>query len=114
MKFLGGFLKFLSILLMLIGTAAGTALVILGVMDDMIEPILVGIGAFLAFLFVALGVMGTGIALSQTAKLKKRVEQLEQRLWQLPLPHPPQRLSLLLSPSRSPSPSLLQILSLKL
>ena len=36
MKFLGGFLKFLSILLMLIGTAAGTALVILGVMDDMI------------------------------------------------------------------------------
>lgn len=88
MKFLGGFLKFLSILLMLIGTAAGTALVILGVMDDMIEPILVGIGAFLAFLFVALGVMGTGIALSQTAKLKKRVEQLEQRLWTAPAAAP--------------------------
>lgn len=84
MKFLGGFLKFLSILLMLIGTAAGTALVILGVMDDMIEPILVGIGAFLAFLFVALGVMGTGIALSQIVKLKKRVTQLEQRGWSVP------------------------------
>ena len=84
MKFLGGFLKFLSILLMLIGTAAGTALVILGVMDDMIEPILVGIGVFLAFLFVALGVMGTGIALSQIVKLKKKVTQLEQRLWSVP------------------------------
>ena len=84
MKFLGGFLKFLAILLMLIGTAAGTALVILGVMDDMIEPILVGVGVFLAFLFVALGVMGTGMALSQIVKLKKKVAQLEQRLWSAP------------------------------
>jgi hypothetical protein len=84
MKFLGGFLKFLAVLLILIGTIAGTALVILGVMDDMIEPILVGVGVFLAFLFVALGVMGTGIALSQIVKLKKKVTQLEQRLWSVP------------------------------
>ena len=36
MKFLGGFLKFLAILLILIGTIAGSALVFLGIMDDMI------------------------------------------------------------------------------
>ena len=84
MKFLGGFLKFLAILLILIGTIACTALVFLGIMDEMIEPILVGVGAFLACLFVALGVLGTGIALSQIVKLKKRVTQLEQRGWSVP------------------------------
>lgn len=85
MKFLGGFLKFLSILLMLIGTAACTALVFLGITDDMIEPILVGVGIFLAFLFVGLGVMGTGMALSHIVKLKKKVALLEQKLWSAPV-----------------------------
>lgn len=102
MKFLGGFLKFLSILLMLIGTVAGTALVFLGITDDMIEPILVGVGVFLAFLFVGLGVIGTGVALSQIVKLKKRVSQLEQRLWSAPAPAAPATVPVSAEPAADP------------
>lgn len=81
MKFLGGFLKFIAILLMLIGAAAGAGFCVFGAMEEMWEPVAVGVGIFLAVLLVALGVLGTGIALSQIAKLKKKVALLEQRLW---------------------------------
>ena len=85
MKFLGGFLKFLGFFLILIGAIACTALCVLGIMEDLWEPCVVGAGVFLACLFVALGVLGTGIALKHIVKLKKKVEQLEQRLWYAPV-----------------------------
>ena len=83
MKFLGGFLKFIGILLMLIGTAACTLCCFFAVEDN--DPSLYAVGGvvFLSFLFVALGVLGTGNALSQIVKLKKRVTALEQHLWNI-------------------------------
>ena len=83
MKFLGGFLKFIGILLMLIGTAACTLCCFFAVEDNDPSLYVVGGAVFLSFLFVALGVLGTGTALSQIVKLKKRVTALEQRLWNL-------------------------------
>ena len=84
MKFLGGFLVFLSVLLMLGGAVGGTLLVALGITEEMIEPILVGAAAFLGCLCVALGVLSTGMALRQLVKMKKRVERLEQQLFYAP------------------------------
>lgn len=85
MRFLGGLLKFFGILLMLIGTAACTACCFFAVEDN--DPslyVLAGI-LFLCFLLVALGILGAGTALSQLVKLKKKVAQLEQRLWSAPV-----------------------------
>lgn len=84
MKFLAGLLKTLSILLLLGGTVACALIIVLfGIMEDEPELILVMSGAWLCVLFVFFGILGTGIALSQAAKLKARVNQLEQRLWNL-------------------------------
>ena len=83
MKFLGGFLKFIGILLMLIGTAACTLCCFFAVEDNDPSLYIVGGAVFLSFLFVALGVLGTGTALGQVVKLKKRVAALEQRLWNM-------------------------------
>lgn len=88
MKFLGGFLKFLGFLIILIGTIGGTALCVFGIMEEIWEPCLVGGLVFLGCLFVSLGILGTGIALKQIVKLKKRVEQLEQRLYYAPAAAP--------------------------
>lgn len=81
MRFIGGFLRFLGVLLMLIGASLATICCYFGREDN--DPGLYGVAVvvFLCFLFVALGVLGTGMALGEIAKLKKRVAQLEQRLW---------------------------------
>lgn len=81
MKFLGGLLKFFGILLMLIGTAAGTICCFFAIEDSDPSLYIVGGGVFLSFLLVALGVLGTGMALGQIVKLKKKVAHLEQKLW---------------------------------
>ncbi len=78
MKVLGGFLKFLSILMMLIGAAICAICCFQAVTIE--EPALYFVGGliFLCVLIVALCVLGIGAALSQIVKLKKQVVQLEQ------------------------------------
>ena len=77
MRFLGGFLKFLSILLMIIGTAVCAVVIVMS--EFVIEACLVMGGVWLLVIFVGLNIWGTGMALGQVSKLKKRVAQLEQR-----------------------------------
>lgn len=77
MRFLGGFLKVLSIFIMIVATIVCTAV---AVMADVMEAYLIMGGALLCALIVTLNVWGTGMALSQTAKLKKKVQALEERL----------------------------------
>ena len=81
MRFLGGFLKFLSILIMIVGTAACAVVVVMA--EYQIEAIIVMSGVCLLVLFVGLNIWGTGLALGQISKLKKKIEQLEQRILQL-------------------------------
>ena len=76
MKFLGGMFKFFGILLMLIGTAACTICCFFAVEDNDPSLYIVGGVVFLCFLLVALGVLGTGMAMSHIVKLKKKVAQL--------------------------------------
>lgn len=86
MKFLGGLLKTLSILLLLAGTILCTVIIaIVGVVNEQPDVIWVMSGVWLCVLFVFFGILGTGIALSQAAKLKKRVEHLEQQLFYAPM-----------------------------
>lgn len=82
MRFLGGFLKTLSILLLIAATIVCTAV---AVMADVMEAYLVMGGVLLVCLIVALNVWGTGMALTTAAKLKKRVAALEQRLIMAPV-----------------------------
>ena len=85
MKFLAGLLKTLSVLLLLLGTIFCTVVIVMvGIVDEQPDVILVFAGAWVCVLFVFFGILGTGIALSQTAKLKKRVERLEQHLFYAP------------------------------
>ena len=77
MRFLGGFLKFLSILLMIIGTAACAVVIVMA--EYQIEACIVMGGVWLLVIFVGLNIWGTGLALGQISKLKKRIAQLEQR-----------------------------------
>ena len=77
MKFLGGFLKFLSILLMIVGTAACAVVIVMA--EYQIEACIVMGGVWLLVIFVGLNIWGTGLALGQISKLKKRIAQLEQR-----------------------------------
>jgi hypothetical protein len=49
------------------------------------EACLTGGGIFLVTTFLALGILGTGIALSQIGKMKAKMEKLEQRLWNIPV-----------------------------
>ena len=80
MKVLGGFLKFLSILMMLIGAAiCAICCFQAGTIE---EPALYFVGGlvFLGVLIVALCVLGIGIALTQIANMKKQISQLEQRV----------------------------------
>ncbi len=77
MRFLGGFLKFLAILIMIVATMLCTAV---SVAAAVMEAYLAMGLAWLCTLLVCLNIWGTGIALTQVAKLKKKVRQLEQQL----------------------------------
>ena len=58
MKFLGGFLKFLSILLMIVGTAACAVVIVMA--EYQIEACIVMGGVWLLVIFVGLNIWGTG------------------------------------------------------
>lgn len=77
MKFLGGFLKFLAIFLLIISTMVCTGV---AVYANQLEAYLVMGAALLCALFVSLNIWGTGMALSHACKLRKRIEQLEQKV----------------------------------
>lgn len=80
MRFLGGVLKFLAILILLVATVGCTAVAVIeGVVNGYEEALWVMGLVWICVLFVALNILGTGIALTQVSKLKKRVQQLEQR-----------------------------------
>lgn len=80
MRFLGGLLKFLSILLLLIATVGCTIVIVMeGIVNEIPEAIWVMSCVWVLCLFVCLNILGTGMALSQVSKLKKKVQQLEQR-----------------------------------
>ncbi|MBR6764219.1 MAG: hypothetical protein IKM13_10780 [Clostridia bacterium] len=99
MRFLGGFLKTLSILLLIAATIVCTAI---AVMADVMEAYLVMGGVLLVCLIVALNVWGTGMALTTAAKLKKRVAALEQRLIMAPVV--PQTPVVRQAPATDPAP----------
>lgn len=77
MRFLGGFLKFLAILLLIAATLACTAV---AVMAEQVEAYIVMGCVWVFALLVVLNIWGTGIALSNAAKNKKKIAQLEQKL----------------------------------
>lgn len=86
MRFFGGLLKFLGILVMLLGTVICTAVAVMaGVVEGYTEAIYFMILAWVCVMLVALNIWGTGAAMTQVVKLKKRVEQLEQRLVAAPV-----------------------------
>lgn len=82
MKFLGGFLKVLAIILLILSTASCTAV---AVMSEAVEGYIVMSVSWVGTLFVALNILGTGIALTRLHKLEKKVEQLEQRMTARPV-----------------------------
>ena len=81
MRFLGGFLKFLSVLVMIASTAACAVVIVMS--EYQIEACIVMGCVWVFAIFVGLNIWGTGLALSQVSKLKKKIEQLEQRTLQL-------------------------------
>lgn len=89
MRFLGGFLKFLAILVMIVATVACTANAVYQGRDDVIFDMVL---IWLLTVLPSLIVLGMGSAMTQVAKLRKRVEQLEARLYALqaaPAYYPP-------------------------
>ena len=81
MKFLGGLLKVLSILIMLADTAVcAIVIAIEGIQNGYEEAIWVMSLVWLGVLFVAITILATGMALSQLAKAKKRIELLEAQV----------------------------------
>ena len=82
MRFLGGLLKTIAIILLLAATAGCTAVAVLYGGTDVYWAM--GI-LWAVALFIALTAWGTGHALAQVHKLKKKLEQLEYRP-QLPVP----------------------------
>lgn len=79
MRFLGGLLKFLAVVILLVATVGCTAVAVMeGVVNGYEEAIWVMVLVWVCVLFVTLNILGTGIALTQLSKLKKRVQQLEQ------------------------------------
>ena len=77
MRFFGGFLKFISILLMLAGTVVCTAV---SLEAEVIEAYLVMGGVWILVILFAMSIWFLGTALGQLSKLNKRVEQLEQKV----------------------------------
>ena len=85
MRFFGGLLKVLSIFLILADTVGWTMAIVLEYVDyGMSETIWLMLGFWFGILVFLLAMLGTGIALTQTHKLKKRVQQLEQRANTMP------------------------------
>lgn len=82
MRALSIFLKILSILTMLIGTAICT---IVAVSAGVMEAYLAMGLALVGVLIVALNILGTGMALSHAHKTEKKVEELEKRLQDITL-----------------------------
>ena len=73
-------MKVLSILLMLANTIGWTIAAVVEIKDfGMSEYIWIYVLFWFGIMLVILGMFGTGVALSQTAKLKKRVAQLEKQ-----------------------------------
>lgn len=81
MRFLGGFLKFLGILILLAATVVCTAVSIEAAVPEAYWTM--G-GVWALVLFVTLNIWGTGIALTRLRKLEKKVEKLEQRFQAAP------------------------------
>ena len=80
MRFLGGLLKFFSILLMLAVTILCTVVIVMeGVVEGYEEAIWIMSAVWVGAMLICLSILGTGVALTQVAKLKKRVKQLEQQ-----------------------------------
>lgn len=77
MRFLGGFLKFLAFLLLVAATLGCTAV---AMMSEQIEAYIVMGCAWVFVLLVVLNIWGTGIALTNAAKNKKKIAQMEQKL----------------------------------
>lgn len=77
MRFLGGLLKVLAIVLLVAATAVCT---LVSVMSGELEAYIVMGVSWVCALFVTLNILGTGMALSRLRKLEKKVQQLEQRL----------------------------------
>lgn len=75
MGFLGGFLKFLAITLLIIATGLCTAV---AVMNGLAEFVVIMALVWLVCLLVILNIWGTGMALSEVNKLKKKVQELER------------------------------------
>jgi len=75
MRFLGGLLKALAILILIAATVICT---VIAVEAELTEAYVAMGLCWLAAVFVVLSILGTGIALTQVSKLKKRLKQLEQ------------------------------------
>ena len=77
MGFLGGFLKFISVLSLIASTVFCTAV---AVMNNMTEVYITMGVIWVVCLLTCLTIWGFGCALSEVKKLKKRVETLERKL----------------------------------
>lgn len=77
MRFLGGLLKVLAIIILVAATAICTAV---SVAAQVMEAYITMGVIWVCALLVALNILGTGIALTRLRKLEKKVEQLEQRM----------------------------------
>lgn len=76
MRFLGGFLKFLAILILLAATAGCTAVAVMNADPDLYWAMGAVWGVILLFV---LHILGTGIALCEVAKLRKKLAHYEYR-----------------------------------
>ena len=86
MRFLGVFLKVVAIILLLAITIGCTvATVMIGVVQDVPEAFWVVPLIWLGCMFVVLNILGTGMALTNVAKLKKKVQLLEQKIASTPV-----------------------------
>lgn len=77
MRFLGGFLKFLSSLIMIVATVV---CILVSVDAAVVEAYLAMGLIWVCALLVSLNIWGTGIALTNISKLKKKNAQLEQKV----------------------------------
>lgn len=77
MRFLGGLLKFLGILVLLGATAVCAIVAVIAA--DTEAYFVMGL-CWVCAVFVSINILGTGMALSRLAKTRKKVQELEQKL----------------------------------